>query len=106
MISDALLDQAVRRAWVSAFGKEQFKSPIEKAAAIAESIAHNSPFIDGNKRTASVAMRLLLEIYGYELRNRQEDRIELLTRTAAGEIGFEGVRDYIERYAVRVRRTE
>ncbi len=100
MVSDALLDLAIRRPWTSAFGEEQFKTPFDKAAAIAESIAHNSPFTDGNKRTASVAMRLMLELYEYELRNRQEDRIELLTRTAAGEIGFENVRDYIARYAV------
>jgi death-on-curing protein len=40
----------------------------ELAAAYADGIANNHPFIDGNKRTALVAAALFLEMNGYTLR--------------------------------------
>jgi death on curing protein len=40
----------------------------ELAAAYADGIANNHPFIEGNKRTALVAAALFLELNGYTLR--------------------------------------
>lgn len=44
----------------STFGKEPFGSAAEKAVALIESILPNHPFIDRNKRTGNVLMRILL----------------------------------------------
>lgn len=81
------------------FGVEQYPHPFQKAAAVAESIAHNSPFIDGNKRTASLAMVFLLLAYDYRLHNQIADRVALLEGVAAGSIDVEGVRSYIQQHA-------
>ncbi len=40
--------------------KELYPAPIEKAASLIESILVNHPFVDGNKRTGYVLMRMLL----------------------------------------------
>jgi len=42
-------------------GQELYPRPIDKAAAIIESIVKNHPFVDGNKRTGYVLAPLLLD---------------------------------------------
>ena len=101
-IDERLFKMAIARPWTVAGGHQQFPDPFAKAAAIAESIAHNSPFVSGNKRTASLAMPFVLLAYDYQLRNQINDRIALLERAAAGLITVQDVRDYIARYAVKL----
>ncbi|MCB1535404.1 MAG: type II toxin-antitoxin system death-on-curing family toxin [Rhodoblastus sp.] len=55
------------------------------AAAYAFGIAKNHPFIDGNKRTAFVAMELFLMDNGYVLAASDEDALMTMLRLAAGE---------------------
>lgn len=47
-----LLDAAVTRPQVSAFGEDAFPTVHEKASALLHGLARNHPFVDGNKRTA------------------------------------------------------
>lgn len=56
------------------------------AAAYAFGIAKNHPFIDGNKRTAFVAMELFLMDNGYVLTASDEDALMTMLRLAAGEM--------------------
>ncbi len=56
------------------------------AAAYAFGIAKNHPFIDGNKRTAFVAMELFLMDNGYALTASDEDALMMMLRLAAGEM--------------------
>lgn len=55
-----LLDSALNRPYQTFNGQELYPRPIDKAAAIIESIVKNHPFVDGNKRTGYVLARLLL----------------------------------------------
>ena len=57
------------------------------AAAYAFGIARNHPFIDGNKRTAFVAMELFLMDNGFVLTASDEDALMTMLRLAAGEMG-------------------
>jgi death-on-curing protein len=57
------------------------------AAAYAFGIARNHPFIDGNKRTAYVAMELFLSLNGLELTASDHDAVLTMIKLAAGEIG-------------------
>src|SRR5262245_5063012 len=50
----------------------------ELAAAYAERIAKNHPFVDGNKRTAYVVMALFLRINNYEITAAKVERITKL----------------------------
>lgn len=56
------------------------------AAAYGYGIARNHPFIDGNKRTAFVAVELFLAINGHELTAGDADCVLTMLAVAAGEI--------------------
>jgi death-on-curing protein len=56
------------------------------AAAYAYGIARNHPFVDGNKRTAFVAMELFLACNGYELIAEDADCVVTMLGVAAGTI--------------------
>lgn len=59
-----LLLAAEQRPQSSAFGQDAYKTLEEKAAALLHSVARNHPFKDGNKRTALVAMLMMLHVNG------------------------------------------
>lgn len=62
------------------------------AAAYAEGIARNHPFIDGNKRTAYTAAGLFLHVNGYTLIVPSvAAQITLFENVAAGQVGLEAV---------------
>ncbi len=56
------------------------------AAAYAYGIARNHPFIDGNKRTAFVAMTLFLECNGHDLVADDADCVMTMLAVAAGTL--------------------
>lgn len=56
------------------------------AAAYGFGLARNHPFVDGNKRTAFVAVELFLALNGFELIADDADCVMTMLRLAAGEI--------------------
>lgn len=58
----------------------------ELAAAYAVGLAKNHPFIDGNKRTAYVAMELFLVLNGAELTADDANATLTMVAVAAGDI--------------------
>lgn len=58
----------------------------ELAAAYGFGLARNHPFIDGNKRTAFVAVELFLELNGHELTATDADCVMTLLAVAAGQM--------------------
>jgi hypothetical protein len=52
-------------------------------------IARNHPFVDGDKRTACVAMELLLALNGHELGAGDADCVLTMPAAAAGELSLE-----------------
>jgi death-on-curing protein len=58
----------------------------ELAAITAIAIARNHPFIDGNKRTAYVALELFLELNGYDLAASDAESVVAMLALAAGEL--------------------
>ena len=61
----------------------------ELAAAYAERIAKNHPFIDGNKRTAYVVMLLFLRLNGFDLIAPREERVIKMVELASSKITVE-----------------
>jgi death-on-curing protein len=60
------------------------------AAAYAFGIAKNHPFIDGNKRTAFVAVELFLALNGHELMADDADCVLTMLAVAAGSLDEPG----------------
>jgi death-on-curing protein len=58
----------------------------ELAAAYGYGISRNHPFIDGNKRTAFVALEMFLMLNGYELIADDADCVMTMLAVAAGDI--------------------
>jgi death on curing protein len=59
-----LLVSAIERPRTNVFGVEMYPTVHEKAAALLHSVARNHALIDGNKRTAWLAMRVFLRLNG------------------------------------------
>ena len=61
-----------------------FTSPIQQAVVILQSIAHDHPFHDGNKRTAYVLMQSILFSVGLRLAATQDEKVGLVISAVEG----------------------
>lgn len=82
---EGLLDSALARAQ-NRLAYSPTADSAELAAASAHGLAQNHPFLDGNKRTAFMALGLFLAINGERLIAPQIDAIAVMLGVAAGEI--------------------
>ena len=73
--SEHLLFSAAYQPQQTFGGEDLYPSIAEKAAAYGFSIAENQPFIDGNKRTASLCMTVFLDLNGYVLHEGGEEEL-------------------------------
>jgi death-on-curing protein len=92
---EGLLESAIARPFQTFGGKDLYPEPIDKAAAIAESIILNHPYLDGNKRTGFLAMFAILQAYNLELTAAENDVYQTMIKVSTGELRFEGLRDWL-----------
>jgi death-on-curing protein len=69
------------------------------AAAYAFGLARNHPFVDGNKRTAFVAMELFLHLNGHALVADDVECVLVMLAVAEGKLDEAGLVDWIRRHA-------
>ena len=93
-----ILESAIGRPYQTFDQNDLYPSPIDKAAAIFESIISNHPFVDGNKRTAYVVMRLVLLESKLDIYASQNEKYEFVMRAAKGEIKFDKIREWLTKY--------
>ena len=67
------------------------------AASYAVGLAKNHPFVDGNKRTAFVALELFLALNGFVLNASDVECVTTMLAVAAGEIDEATLADWIRR---------
>jgi death on curing protein len=99
------LSAAVLMAQQSAFGEDAYPSVPEKAAAYGFFIAEAQAFIDGNKRTAAIAMEAFLILNGYDLPLADDEIAEMFEKLGADEIGQGEFFDQISRHAHLIERS-
>lgn len=90
-----LLESSINRPYQTFDGQELYPDPVDKAAAIFESIVTNHPFIDGNKRTAYVLMRLMLKNYSIDINIGQNEKYDFVIKAASGRMTFDQIRTWI-----------
>jgi death-on-curing protein len=94
---EGLLESAVARARnLAAYGSPDLA---DLAAAYGFGIARNHPFVDGNKRTALVAIELFLLLNGSELHASDADCVITILDLAAGKLSEEDLAAWIRSHA-------
>lgn len=92
----AILESAIHRPFQTFDGEDLYKTPIEKAAALVESVVKNHPFVDGNKRTGYVSMRLLLKKNNLDIKAAEDEKYNFVISIASGEMGFAAIKQWLE----------
>ncbi|MEP9382478.1 type II toxin-antitoxin system death-on-curing family toxin [Nocardioides sp. KR10-350] len=98
-----LLDAAVSRPQASAFGEDAFPDIHTKAAALLHGLARNHPFVDGNKRTAWVAMSVFYQMNGYTTSTiDQGEIVGLVVDVAEGQLDVNSVAGQLKAWVVGI----
>lgn len=95
-----LLRLAVERPWMTAGGEPIFKTSFQKAAAMAEAIARNHPFNDGNHRTALAGAELLLGLLGMKLVAAAQDKADVIRNLGSGRLTLDQFSAWLQENSV------
>jgi death-on-curing protein len=97
----ARLFASCARPFQTAFGDDLFDDDVAKAAALLHGIVSNHPFVDGNKRTATLATLLFLDARNRLSAEPSPLHVHLLgevaLETARGHLTVEDVGDWLRR---------
>lgn len=90
------LESALARPFQSFDGEDLYKDSISKAAAIAESIIINHPFVDGNKRTGYVLMESVLRYGKLKIVASDDNTYEFVISISTGEKRFDEIAEWLK----------
>lgn len=97
-----LLESAVARPFQTFGGEELYPHPIDKAAALCESLILNHPFTDGNKRIGFIGMTALLLEYGLRLNATQQEAYDTMIAVSTGQLHVEGLVSWLKLHSVEI----
>jgi death-on-curing protein len=97
-----LLASAAARPRMSAFGEDAYPTFCDKAAALMHAVARNHALIDGNKRLAWSACRVMCLMNGYDLRYGVDEAEAMVIGVAAGRIDVPVLSVDLERHLITV----
>ena len=81
-----LLESAVLRPMETVGGRDAYPDIHAKAAALFHSLIRNHPFVDGNKRTAVLALVVFYNLNGFELDATDDEMVTLAVEAAEGSL--------------------
>ena len=97
----ALLESALARPLnVAAYGKPDHAG---LAACYGVAIARNHPFLDGNKRTAFIAVELFLMLNGWQLIAYDTDAVLTMLAIAAGNTNESAFAEWVRQHSEKVK---
>ena len=97
---EGLLESALARPQqLAAYGEPDAAA---LAAAYGFGLAKNHPFIDGNKRTAFVAVELFLALNGFEFNASDAECVMAMLQLAASECTEEQFAEWVRMHSARV----
>lgn len=96
------VESAINRPYSTFGGSDLYPTVIEKAAAIAESIIKNHPFIDGNKRTGYTLMLLTLMNQGIDILVEEDAKYDFVIQIASGQLDFSEIVTWIKQNCTHV----
>jgi len=96
MVRDyGLLESALLRPKTTVFGQHAYASFELKAAAMTHSIVKNHAMMDGNRRTAWIALNSFLLINGFSLRVTQDQIVEFSLAVATDQLDLNQIAEWI-----------
>ena len=95
------LESAISRPFMTFDQQDLYPSPIEKAAALLESVISNHPFIDGNKRIGYVLMRYFLMENNLDVKATQTEKYEFVIRIAQGQLSYEQIHIWLSERVIK-----
>jgi death-on-curing protein len=92
----AALESAISRPFQTFDNNDLYPTVIEKAASLIESILINHPFIDGNKRTGYILLRIFLINNGLDIFASQDNKFEFVINIASGTLKYDGIVSWLK----------
>ena len=95
---EAMLESALEQPPATFGGKLLHQTVFDQAAAYLFHLVQNHPFVDGNKRVAFAAMDVFLRLNNLQLQLSDDDAVELVLRTATGELEKDSIGDLLRKH--------
>lgn len=89
------LQSALARPFQTFDSRDLYSTVIDKAAALVESLLINHPFIDGNKRTAYVTLKIFLFTNGLNINASKDEKYEFIIDIASGKSKFAKIIEWL-----------
>lgn len=95
----ALLESALFRPQTSFADNDLYKTLFDKAATLWHSLILNHPFLDGNKRTGTVAMLVFLLINGWTVEVSKKELVQAALKIEAKKSTLQETAQWIKKHA-------
>ena len=95
-----LLESAIAQPEASFGGQYLHADLFEMAAAYLYHLVMNHPFVDGNKRVGLEAALIFLEINNENLNASDEELVDLVLKTTAGQVGKREIAEFFRSHCV------
>lgn len=97
-----LLESAVDMPKASFGGAFLHETLFDKAAAYLFHIAKNHPFVDGNKRSAYMAMQTFLRVNGHKLVADEYAREQMVVDTATSQLDKKQIAELLQSWSEKI----
>ncbi|MFC2149147.1 type II toxin-antitoxin system death-on-curing family toxin [Candidatus Auribacterota bacterium] len=97
-----LLESAAARPQATFAQKDLYSNIFSKAAVLGYSIILNHPFIDGNKRVGYMAMRLFLNLNGYDIEASMEKKYEFVMEITQKTRKEEAIAAWLKQHSKKI----
>lgn len=94
------LESALAQPKATFDGVDLYSTVIDKASALAFSLALNHPFVDGNKRIAHAAMAVFLDLNGVAIEASTDDQERVMLELAGGKLSREAFTTWLAEHVV------
>ncbi|MFM9068171.1 MAG: type II toxin-antitoxin system death-on-curing family toxin [Planctomycetota bacterium] len=95
-----LLESAIAQPETSFGGQYLHADIFEMAAAYLYHLVMNHPFVDGNKRVGLEAALIFLEINYKSLIANDDELVDLVLKTTAGQVGKRGITEFFRSHCI------
>ena len=96
---EGLLESAVYRPQATFGGHDLYPDLWTKTAALGHSLIMNHPLIDGNKRVAFEAMRLMLRLNGHDIRASEDVKFTFVMAVTTGALTEQDIADWLKNHS-------